>query len=277
MVIDFHTHIFPEEIAGRTIEKLSSVANLTPYTNGTLQGLKKSMKENGITISVIQPVMTKPSQFDTMNTFAAEITGKDGILSFGGIHPDTNEVEEKLLKIRDMGLRGIKLHPDYQKTYVDDPKMVRIIRVAAELGLVVMLHAGIDIGLPDPVHCTPSRTANMLAQIDCIEPKIVLAHTGGYGMWDEVEEYLVGKNVWMDISYSMGVISEEQLIRIVKNHGVDRFLFASDSPWGSQGKTLKYFMGLDFTKEEQKRILYQNAMELLELEYADHAISMAEQ
>lgn len=266
MVIDFHTHIFPDQIAERTIQKLEEVGGIKAFTDGTLNGLKRSMKENHITMSVVLPVVTKPAQFESVNNYAAEINGQEGIISFGGIHPESEDYQEKLSMIKELRLPGIKLHPDYQKTYVDDPGMVRIIQYACELGLIVVIHAGVDIGLPDPVHCTPQRAANMLSQIDCPNAKLVLAHTGGFDLWDEVEEYIVGKNVWIDISYSLGMIADEQFERIVKNHGADRTLFATDSPWGSQYDTLMHLKKLNFTEEEMECILYRNALELLKEE-----------
>ncbi|MDD3173712.1 MAG: TatD family hydrolase [Herbinix sp.] len=265
MVIDFHTHIFPDKIAGKTIEMLEEVGGIKAFTDGTLNGLKKSMLDNNINISVVLPVVTKPSQFDTVNSYAAEITGKEGIISFGGIHPDNEDFREKLEQIQKMGLLGIKLHPDYQETFIDDPKMVQIIKYAANLGLIVLIHAGLDIGLPDPIHCPPQKAADMLSQLDNESAQIILAHTGGYDMWKDVEEYLVGKNVWIDISYSLGKISDEQFVRIVKNHGADRVLFATDSPWGGQKETLEYIRNLDFTEEELDRMLWRNAEELLGL------------
>jgi predicted TIM-barrel fold metal-dependent hydrolase len=265
MIIDFHTHIFPDQIAEKTIDFLEKEGNIKAFTKGTLAGLKKSMKENNIDISVVLPVITKLSQFDTVNSYAAEINGKEGIISFGGIHPDTEDYKEKLEAIKKMGLLGIKLHPDYQKTYVDDPKMVRIIQYAVELGLVVLIHAGLDIGLPDPIHCTPQRAVHMLNQIADETARIVLAHTGGYDMWDEVEEYIVGKNVWLDTSYSLGMIPDEQFVRIVKDHGIDRILFATDSPWRGQKETLEYLRKLDFTEEEFEWFFCRNAMELLQM------------
>lgn len=263
MIIDFHTHIFPERIAQRTIQKLEEVGNIKARTNGTLEGLKNSMKENNITISVVLPVVTKPAQFQNVNSYAAEINGKEGIISFGGIHPDMEDYKEGLEEIKRLGLPGIKLHPDYQDTYVDDPKMVRIIQGATDIGLIVLLHAGLDIGLPDPIHCPPKRIANMLDQIDNENAKIILAHMGGYDQWDDVEEYIVGKKVWIDTSYTLGMISEEQFDRIVKNHGADRTLFASDLPWGGQKETLERLLRMDFSEEEFERILSGNAKELL--------------
>lgn len=265
MVIDFHTHIFPDNIARKSMEFLEEEGNIKAATNGTLGGLKASMAENHIDMSVVLPVVTKPFQFDTVSRFAAEINGRDGIISFGGIHPDMADYKEKLNEIKSLGLPGIKLHPDYQKTFIDDPKMVRIIKYAAELGLIVLIHAGIDIGLPDPVHCPPQRAANMLEQIENMEARIILAHTGGYRLWDEVEEYIVGKNIWLDTSFSLGRISDEQFTRIVKNHGADRVLFGSDSPWDSQREAYESLMKLDFTGEEFERILYRNSLDLLEM------------
>lgn len=265
MVIDFHTHIFPDKIAEKTIEFLEKEGNIKAYTDGTLAGLLSSMKENRIDLSVVMPVVTKPEQFDNVNSFAAQINGKKGIISFGGIHPDTMDYRDKLKLIKELGLPGIKLHPDYQKTYVDDPKIIRIIEYATELELIVLLHAGLDIGLPDPIHCTPERTIHMLEQLDRSDAKLVLAHTGGYQLWDEVEENLVGSSLWFDISFSLGRIPDDQLLRIVQNHGADRVLFASDSPWDDQGKTYEHFMRLELTEEEKERILYKNALDLLGL------------
>lgn len=265
MVIDFHTHIFPDKIADKTIKYLAEEGNTKAFTDGTLEGLKKSMKENAIDISVVLPVVTKPSQFASVNEFAAEITGKEGIISFGGIHPASEDYRSELEYIKGLGLFGIKLHPDYQKTFIDDPGYVRIIQYAVELGLIVVIHAGQDIGYPDPVHCPPLRTANMLNQIEATDAKIVLAHMGGFVQWDDVEEYLVGRNVWLDTSYCFDRISNEQFVRIIKNHGADRVLFATDSPWDGQKEALEHIRRLDLTQEELERILHKNAEELLKI------------
>jgi len=264
MVIDFHTHIFPDRIAEKTIAKLESGSGTRAFTNGTLQGLKDSMIANHIDRSVVLPVVTKPSQFDTVNSYAAQINGKDGIISFGGIHPESLNYREELSQIKNLGLHGIKLHPDYQKTFIDDPNMVQIIQYATKLDLIVLIHAGLDIGLPDPIHCPPKKTAAMLEQME-ENARIVLAHVGGYDQWDEVEEYLVGKNVWFDTSFCLGKMKEEQLLRIVKDHGADRILFATDSPWDGQKESLEYIRKLQLTEEELERILHINAEELLGL------------
>lgn len=265
MVIDFHTHTFPDALAPKTIARLEEVGGIKAHTDGTLAGLKTSMKEAGVDYSVVLPVVTKPKQFRTVNTYAAEITEKEGIISFGGIHPETENYRDELKEIKALGLKGIKLHPDYQNTFIDDEKYIRIIDFAAELSLITVIHAGMDIGLPDPVHCPPERSLRLLQSLECDHAKIVFAHTGGYAQWDGVEEYLVGKNIWLDISYTLHLIGEDQFIRIVRDHGADRIPFATDSPWGGQKETLERFRNLPLTEEEKDRILYRNALDLLDM------------
>ncbi|MBE6762913.1 MAG: metal-dependent hydrolase [Ruminococcaceae bacterium] len=266
MTIDFHTHIFPDKIAPATIAHLEKIGGIPAHTNGTAQDLLRSMDEAGIDRSVVLPVVTKPSQFDSINRFAAQINQEhDRLISFGGIHPDNDDIEAKLDFIVASGLKGIKLHPDYQGVFIDDERNVRILREALRRNLYVVIHAGIDIGLPDPVHCTPARTAAVLNELktDPDDPRIVLAHVGGWRMWDDVETYLVGKAVYLDLAFSLGQIDNEQLLRIIRRHGAERILFASDSPWGNQQADRQCFESLPLTQDERDFIAWKNAKMML--------------
>lgn len=266
MTIDFHTHIFPDKIAAATIAHLEKVGGIPAHTDGTADGLRQAMTQAGIERAVVLPVVTKPSQFDSINRFAAQINAENGrLVSFGGIHPDNDDVEAKLDHIVTLGIKGIKLHPDYQGVFIDDERNVRILREAIKRDLLISIHAGIDIGLPEPVHCTPERTAAVLDVLACdpAHPRIVLAHVGGWGLWDEVETHLVGKPVYLDLSFSLRQIPDDQLLRIIRKHGADRILFASDSPWSDQQADKRHFATLPLTEEEREKILYRNAQTLL--------------
>ena len=205
MLVDFHTHIFPDKIAEKTIKSLGILAGVQAATDGTLNGLLKSMEKSKIDLSVIMPVCTKPEQFDNVNQFAKKVndTYKGKLLSFGGIHPDCENYKEKLDTVKALGLPGIKLHPDYQKVMIDDVRFMRIIEYADELGLIILTHAGIDIGLPEPVYCPPDKMRKVL---DIIKPKkMVLAHLGGWKQWDEVYEYIAGTDAYLDTAFLAGV------------------------------------------------------------------------
>ena len=90
MITDFHTHIYPDKIAEKTISILKKQAPVVQnFSDGTISGLRKSMRQSGIGKAVILPVATRKGQFDTINRFAAEINSScDDLISFGGIHPD---------------------------------------------------------------------------------------------------------------------------------------------------------------------------------------------
>ena len=224
--------------------------------------MTQSTEDAGLELSIALPVVTNPAQFDSINRFAQQ--HRDGkILSFGGIHPENEDYKEKLLDLKNRGFLGIKLHPDYQETFFNDIRYKRIISFASELGLIVSVHAGFDPGYPDCVHCTPSMAREVIEEVK--PQKLVLAHMGGFMRWDEVEQELVGQDVWFDTAVVFGKIPDEQFLRICKQHGPDRILFATDSPWSGQKESVEYFKKMDLTEEEKQQILTENAKNLLTL------------
>lgn len=267
MTIDFHTHIFPDKIAARTIDALESNTERVEgvraraVTDGTQGGLKRSMQENDIDISVVMPIATKVTQSETINNFAASINGKDGIYSFGSVHPLQENCESELERIKSLGLKGIKLHPEYQQVYVDSRECVRVVKKCMELGLLVMFHAGRDIGMEPPVHCEPERLRRVIDETGA--DNIIAAHMGGWRMWDEVEKCLAGQKIYFDTSYSLGQMSAEQAERIIKTHGADRILYGTDSPWEKQGVCRGYINELNISESEKELILYKNGRRLL--------------
>lgn len=261
MIIDFHTHIFPDKIAERAMKKLESSADVHAYTDGTREGLSASMKEAGIDISVVLPVVTAPRQFTSIQEFARDVNEDKALISFGGIHPGTEDYKAELRFIQECGLQGIKLHPEYQATNIEDEKYLRIMDYASQLGLIISIHAGLDGAFPGQRHCTPQQIAHAVQQVQ--PDKLVLAHMGGLDLWDEVEQYLVGLPVYLDTSFSIGIMEDQQFVRIVRNHGADRILFATDSPWGGQKEMLEHFQTLDLTADEREKILCRNAQRLL--------------
>lgn len=262
MIIDFHTHMFPDKIAKGTIEFLGNVCKIEPDTDGTYNGLSAATIDAGIDISIALPAVTKVSQTDSINRFAAQYQ-KPPVISFGGIHPECDNYKEILRQIKNMGMKGIKLHPDYQDMYFDDIRYKRLIAYATELELIVSVHAGKDPKCPDDVHCTPQMALELLKEVQ--PEKLVLAHMGGNELWDEVEEYLVGQNVYFDTGVVLDRMPEEQFLRMIRNHSVEKILFATDSPWGAQKKFVKLLSEMPLTSDEKEKIFAGNACKLLEI------------
>ncbi|MBR6664968.1 MAG: amidohydrolase family protein [Lachnospiraceae bacterium] len=265
MIIDFHTHIFPDKIAARSIEALSKVSGVKAATDGTLNGLLASMDRSGVDLSVIMPVVTKPAQFESVNTFAAKVNEQYAgrLVSFGGIHPDSEDYKGELNRIKELGLPGIKLHPDYQGVMIDDVRYMNIIEYADELDLTILVHAGIDIGLPEPVHCPPDKARKVL---DVLNPKkLVLAHMGGWKQWEEVTEMLASEPVYLDTAFCFDYMTREMFLMLCEKHGTDKILFATDSPWSDARRDMEVINGLPLSPTEKDAIFSGNAKRLLNI------------
>ena len=128
MIIDFHTHTFPDQIAAAAIARLSDRANIPAYSSGTAGGLLLAERAAGVDRSIILPVATKPEQVHHINDAAAthnEHAFVTNMFSFACIHPDYADWKQELDRIAARNMRGIKLHPAYQQTDLDDPKYLR--------------------------------------------------------------------------------------------------------------------------------------------------------
>lgn len=268
MIIDAHTHIYPEKIAAKAIEKLEKNSGVKAKTNGIESGLRKSMKEAGIDYSLLLPVATSAKQVDTINEVAArtnDAAKETGILSFGGIHPDTENYKEVLHRVKSYGLKGLKLHPDYQETFFNDIRYKRIVEEATSLDLYLVIHAGVDIGLPEPVHCTPDHVVEVVR--DTESDHLILAHMGGWRLWDEVQAKLLELPVYFDTSFSgdylktdgvEGMLTKEAFTNLVRAMGTDRVLFGTDSPWSGQKEAVQWLRDTTLTEEEKQQIFAGN-------------------
>lgn len=267
MYIDFHTHAFADPIAERAITKLEDIIMKSGYpdpqpavTRGTVAELLACLDEWEVDKAVILPIATKPSQQASINNWAKSIMS-ERLYCFGTVHPDAEDALEELERIKALGLRGVKLHPDYQGFFADEERVFPIYRKCAELGLPVIFHAGRDALSMDCIHCTPQMSARVLDAVP--EMTLILAHLGGNDCWDDVEKYLVGRNVYFDTAFIDGHISDEQAERIIKNHGSDRILFASDCPWHPSTAEIGLINRIDLTEEQRESIFSRNALRLL--------------
>lgn len=264
MIIDFHTHIFNDELAQKAVSTISKNIHYIykPVTDGTKVSLLKNMDDWGIDVSVVQPVITKQSQTQKVNEWARSICS-DRIVSFGGIYPHTDDYKRDIDYIVSLGMKGLKFHAEYQNFKIDEKRMLKIYDYAMSRGLIILHHAGIDPGMPPPYKSSPKQFA---AIVDAMQGGVlVAAHFGGHAQWDDVERYLVGKNIYLDTSMGFAYYPHDQFLRIVKNHGADKILFASDSPWSSAKDEKDVLMSLPLSEQEKNQILGLNAKRLLNI------------
>lgn len=263
MLIDFHTHAFPEKIAQKAIEKLSYASGgLTPHTNGTFFDLKRLFKESQIDKAVVLSIATNAAQQKNVNDFAASINDNETIFAFGSVFPDAPDVFEELERIKSLGLKGVKLHPDYQGFSVDDQKMKPIYKKIGELGLITIFHAGQDYGFPPPYGATPEKMEKALSWFSS---PVVAAHFGGVGSGQEVLDRLCGKDIYFDTSFGYGTMPKHYAQKIIDTHGADKILFGTDTPWHTAEMELKLLNSLEISHADWEKITHKNAEMLLEI------------
>lgn len=276
MIIDFHTHTFPDRIARSAITKMQADCHSKAFTDGTDEMLSASMAQAGIHRSVVLSVATNPAKVCSMNDRVICADNRS-LIRFGCIHPDFPQPERELHRLAEAGIRGIKLHPVYQQADFDDSRYLAILRCAARLGLIVVTHAGDDIGFPGVVRCSPEMIRRCADQVQDLT--LVLAHMGGWRNWDRVTRCLCDTRVYLDSSFSLGAIvpledgyyhesqlpllSAGEFTDIVRAFGANRVLFGTDSPWACQLDSRMQIESLPLSPEEIRSILGDNAQKLL--------------
>lgn len=263
-IFDVHTHVFPDKIAAQAIaflrEKSQGIAS---YTGGTRAELIEQARASGVTGMLNCPVVTHPGQMQSVNNWVASWNGWPH-LSMGGIHPDAADVVGELRRIRELGLHGVKFHPEYQEFSVLERRMSGVWELCQELGLPVLFHAGSDIGFQGPVHSCPADFAELARRYPGLS--IICAHMGGWRNWDAVERDLAGHPVYLDTSFSVLYMSDRgQFQRLVASHGSDRILFGTDSPWQHLADARADLEELGLPSAVLRQIFWDNSAKLFSL------------
>lgn len=261
MIIDFHTHCYPDTVAPKAIANLFNFGVLT-HTDGTVQGLKDSMQTAKVDLSVFLPIATRPNQFNKLNDFAKSIECEQ-IISFGSVYPFDENWKEIIDYVAKIGLKGIKLHPDFQEFYFSEKRIEDIIGYALDKNLLVTVHVGVDPYCLELVYSVPQMVSKLVDKFK--SRNFILAHLGGHLYWNEVLDYIAGKTCTIDTALTIGAINQKMLIKILEKHGYDNVVFGSDSPCGSQRISVKTFKTLNISPENLDKIFYKNALKLLKL------------
>jgi len=264
-IIDIHVHAWPDAIAPAAIASLEQTGMLTPFYDGSVAGLLGSMDASGVALSVLQPVATKPGQVRGINDWAAALANDPSsarVIPFGSVHPELDDPAAEIARMARLGLRGFKLHPEHQAFAPDEPRMAPIYEAAVAHDMTVFFHAGAD-EVHDTVRGTPDSFAAILSAFP--EMRVALAHLGGYRVWNEVAEKLVGRDVYLDTAYTLGHLPDADFCEIVHAHGAEKVLFGSDGPWTDPIAEIAWLRRLPLAEGVIEAILGRNAERLLAL------------
>ncbi len=259
-IIDIHTHIYPSVLARRAMKVAGREHDA--YENLPVkENLLSRMQEEGICLSIVQPVVSKPETQRDVNRFAREVM-RPGIISFGGLHPDCAHVEEELERLEDMGFSGVKFPPPFQKVFLPDERYHAMWKRINHLRLPVLIHCG-SARVWSPYDLYPSGLAGILRLVPDVP--VILAHMGGRSTdpGEERELYNFPENVWIDTAMSAERQPLEDFERIVEAMGPERVVFGSDFPYGTEQAAIHYIKNSCFSAEEKAKMLGGNAARLL--------------
>ena len=264
-IVDFHTHAFPDELAHRAMPYLEQEAEIRACLDGTVGSLKASMADAGISLSVVSSIATRPSQFRSILAWS-RLTECDTLTFFPSVHPDDPEAAAQIRIIAEEGFKGIKLHPYYQEFILDEDRMFPLYEEIQKHGLVLLVHTGFDIAYERIRVAGPERIVRVIEAFPAL--KLVASHLGAWEDWGRVQEHLVGRPLYMDVSYSFDFVGEDRAREIILDHPAEYVLFGSDSPWGSQPVTLERLKRMGLPSERFRAIVSENACRLLGRELA---------
>ena len=264
-IFDAHAHVYPDKIADKAVKAIGEFYNVPIEKNGTVEGLLDGWKENGVSVAqkiLIHATATTAHQVKSINDYISGIVkNDDSFVGFGTLYTELSEEDmffeaDRMLSI---GLKGVKLHPDFQKFYADSEEACKIYR-ATQGKLPILFHAG-DYRYG---YSSPERIAAVAKKFP--EQIIIAAHFGGYSEWDKVVDVYKGlSNVYFDTSSSLMFLSKEKAAAIIRELGAEKFLFGTDYPMWSPLGELERFLSLPLTEDERVLILGKNAEDLLKV------------
>ncbi|MGI6199297.1 MAG: amidohydrolase family protein [Christensenellales bacterium] len=256
-IIDAHAHIFPEKIVRKAVVSIGDFYDIPMDGVGSSEDLLRSGGMIGVEKYIVHSVATKPSQVVSINSFIAQqMRLHPEFIGFATLHPYMDDLQAEVERAEQLGLRGIKLHPDFQAFHIDEPRAMALYR-AIEGKLPLQIHMGDETrDFSEPV-----RLARVLDKFPDLT--VIAAHFGGFSVWEDAKEYLVGRDVYFDTSSSLFKLPAQEAEQIMHDHGMEKMLFGTDYPMWLHRQELERFMQLRLTEQQRRMVLYDNAAKLL--------------
>lgn len=258
-VADVHVHIYPDKIARKASESVGEFYHIPMAEDeGSVGRLTSRIADSDITRCVVHSVAVRPGTVASINDFiAATCNEHPEFVGFMTLHQDTPDVAAEIERACELGLKGIKLHPDTQEVNMDDERLMRVYEIAERKGLPLIIHCG-DYRYG---YSHPRRLQRILHEF----PNLVVdaAHFGGWSVYDYALEFLENENCFLDMSSSMRYLGPRRTRELVEAYGYDRMLFGSDFPMWTPTSELDIFRGLGFAESAYERMCWHNVERFL--------------
>ncbi|MFA7636614.1 MAG: amidohydrolase family protein [Monoglobales bacterium] len=252
-IIDAHAHIFPTKIAAKATKSIGSFYESDMFADASVKNLTSAGDKIGVEKYLVCSSAVTPDQAYNINEFiGAECKKEPRFLGFAALHPLMKDYKEELAHALSLGLKGVKIHSDFQKVDIDDSCSIDFYREFARNSLPVLFHMG-DSRYD---HSSPDRLASLMRKV----PDLVVfaAHFGGYMNWDKVALLEPNENLYFDTSSSLAIIEKNMALRLNEKFGVEKFFFGTDFPMWNPEEEIKRLYSLGLSQNENRKILYDN-------------------
>lgn len=259
MIIDIHAHAWPEKVSQRARASLESYYTVKCAGDPTITTLRDFMDRNGIDVSVVCAVASRPEQVVSINNWLfSRVDGR--VKAFASLHPLFSGWRDEIRRIKDKA-SGVKFQPSFQSFYVDDESVFPVYEELEKSGLPVLFHSGDELAPQMVIRATPKRLLKVKEKFSGMT--MIAAHLGGFRQWEEVETTLLGKDIYLDTSASLDFMPPDLAKRILTGHRSDRLLFGTDFPFFDQKKELDALDKTGINPDLKEKILCANARSLL--------------
>lgn len=261
-IYDMHTHIYPQKVAEKAVNAIGDFYNIPMLGKGFTEELIKDETEAGVSKALVSSAATSPMQVTAVNSFIAKEVSEhaDKLYGFGTLHPYYYEIPNEIERMKALGLRGVKLHPDFQKFAIDDPCAFTMYECCEAADFPILFHTG-DKRFK---YSNPSKVLTVLKNFPKL--RVICAHLGGYSEWREaqkVEGYLGNPNVYIDTSSAIQMMDKRTALKIIRKHDINNIFWGSDYPMWNPKTELENFMKIRLTDDEREKILSLNAIAFL--------------
>ncbi len=256
-IFDIHCHIYPEKIAQKASHAIGDFYGIKMCFEGDFESLKKQVERAGTTLAAVHSAATLPKQVTAINEFISRSVKSDPerFIGFGTLHPLSENIEQEVEEIISLGLKGIKIHPDFQKFDLDSPAAMKMFEIVGDR-LPFLIH----MGDKRYTYSAPSKLKVVMKQFPKV--RVIGAHLGGWTVWDEaVKELADTENLFVDCSSSLYFLSPKRAAEIIHIYTPERVFYGTDYPMWDLSEELERFDALPLSDGDKQKILWDNAQE----------------
>jgi uncharacterized protein len=209
------------------------------------------------------------------NDYVASIarTYPDQFMGFASVDPwkGALALQELERSVRELGLRGLKLHPTTQAFFPNDPRFYPLWAKCSELGIPALFHSGqtgVGSGTPGGGGFKLKYSHPMLLDdvaADFPDLTIIMAHPAVPWQEEQLAVALHKGNVYIDLSGWSPKYFRPVLLQYATTLLQDKVLFGSDYPALQPDRWLRDFEALEMKDVVRQKILLENAKRLLKL------------